>query len=38
MDAYVASPEGQGEDASTLMSRLAACIAHVIPMAVRKRL
>ena len=36
MDAYVASPEGQGEHASTLMSRLAVCIADVIPMAVRK--
>ncbi len=38
IDAYVASPEGRGEDASTLMSRLAVCIADVIPMAVRKRL
>jgi hypothetical protein len=38
MDAYIHSPEGVGEDASTLMSRLAACVADVIPMAVRKRL
>ena len=38
MDAYIRSPEGAGEDASTLMSRLAACVADVIPMAVRKRL
>ncbi len=37
-NAYVASPEGQGEDASTLMSRLAVCLADAIPMAVRKRL
>ena len=38
MDAYIHSPEGAGEDASTLMSRLASCVADVIPMAVRKRL
>jgi hypothetical protein len=36
MDAYIASPEGRGENASTLMSRLAACIADVIPVEERK--
>ena len=36
--AYIASPEGEGEDTSTLMARLAACVAHVIPMPIRKRL
>jgi hypothetical protein len=35
MAAYIASPEGEGEDACTLMTRLAACVADVIPMAVR---
>jgi hypothetical protein len=38
MDAYVASPEGVGEDAATLLSRLAACVSDVIPMAIRKGL
>jgi hypothetical protein len=38
MDAYVASPEGVGEDAATLLSRLAACISDVVPMASRKGL
>jgi hypothetical protein len=36
MDAYIHSPEGAGEDASTLMCRLAACIADVIPRSVRR--
>jgi hypothetical protein len=35
MAAYVASPEGEGEDACTLMTRLAACVADVIPTVVR---
>jgi hypothetical protein len=35
MRAYVRSPEGEGEDAPTLMARLAACIADVIPAAKR---
>jgi hypothetical protein len=30
--------EGEGEDTVTLMARLAACVADVIPMAVRKGL
>jgi hypothetical protein len=34
MAAYIASPEG--EDACTLMTRLAACVADVIPMAIRE--
>jgi hypothetical protein len=38
MDAYIHSPEGAGQDACILMTRLAACVADVIPMAVRKRL
>src|SRR5262250_470415 len=38
MAAYIASPEGEGEDTCTLMSRLAACVVDVIPMAVRKGL
>ena len=38
MDAYIASPEGEGQDTCTLMSRLAACVADVIPMAIRKGL
>ena len=38
IDAYVASPEGDGEEACTLMARLAACVADVIPMAIRKGL
>jgi hypothetical protein len=38
MAAYLASPEGVGEDACTLLSRLAACISDVIPLAVRKGL
>ena len=38
MDAYIHSPEGAGEDASTLMSRLAACVADVVPLPVRKTL
>jgi len=37
IDAYVASPEGEGEGACTLMARLAVCVADVIPMAIRKR-
>ena len=36
MVAYIASPEGEGEDTCTLMTRLAACVADVIPMAARK--
>jgi hypothetical protein len=31
MTAYIASPEGQGEDPSVLMARLAACVADVVP-------
>ena len=38
MDAYIHSPEGAGQGACILMTRLAACVADVIPMAVRKRL
>jgi len=38
MAAYIASPEGEGEDACTLMARLATCVADVIPMATRKGL
>jgi hypothetical protein len=38
MDAYIASPEGEGEDTCTLMSRFAACVSDVIPMAIRKGL
>jgi hypothetical protein len=38
IDAYIASPEGEGEEACTLMARLAACVADVIPMAIRKEL
>jgi hypothetical protein len=38
MTAYIASPEGEGQDACTLMARLAACVADVIPMAIRKGL
>jgi hypothetical protein len=38
MAAYIASPEGEGEDTCTLMTRLAACVADVIPMAIRKGL
>jgi len=38
MAAYIASPEGEGEDACRLMTRLAACVADVIPMAIRKGL
>jgi hypothetical protein len=36
MDAYVASPDGVGEGAATLLSRFAACISDVIPLAIRK--
>jgi hypothetical protein len=36
MDAYLHSPEGQGEDVCTLMTRLAACVADVIPVEERK--
>jgi hypothetical protein len=35
MDAYIQSPEGAGEDAPILMSRLAACVADVVPLSVR---
>jgi hypothetical protein len=38
MAAYIASPEGEGEDACTLMTRLAACVADVIPITIRKGL
>jgi len=38
MAAYIASPEGEGQDACTLMTRLASCVADVIPMAIRKGL
>jgi hypothetical protein len=38
ISAYIASPEGEGEDTCTLMLRLAACVADVIPMAARKGL
>jgi hypothetical protein len=38
MAAYIASPEGEGEDACTLMARRAICVADVIPMAIRKGL
>jgi hypothetical protein len=37
MTAYIASPEGQGEDPSVLMARLAACIADVVPAPPRPR-
>jgi hypothetical protein len=38
MDAYIASPEGEGQDTCALMSRFAACVADVIPMAIRQGL
>jgi hypothetical protein len=38
MAAYIASPEGDGQDTCTLMARLAACVADVIPIAARKGL
>ena len=38
MAAYIASPEGEGQDTCTLMARLAACVADVIPIAARKGL
>jgi hypothetical protein len=38
MAAYIASPEGKGEDACTLMARLAACVADVIPPEIREGL
>ena len=38
MDAYLRTAGGAGEDAATLLSRLAAAIADVIPQAVRKTL
>jgi hypothetical protein len=38
IDAYIASPEGEGMDACILMARLSVCVADVIPMAVRKGL
>jgi hypothetical protein len=38
MAAYIASPEGEGEDPCTLMTRLAVSIADAIPVAVRKGL
>ena len=38
MAAYIASPEGEGQDTCTLMTRLAVCVADVIPMAIRKGL
>jgi hypothetical protein len=36
--AYVASPEGQGEDPSILLARFAVCITDVIPVAMRREL
>jgi hypothetical protein len=33
IDAYIASPEGEGKSARTLMRRLVACISDVIPLA-----
>jgi hypothetical protein len=36
MDAYIHSPEGAGQDTSALMSRLAACVADVVPLSVRR--
>jgi hypothetical protein len=38
MAAYTASPEGEGEDACILMTRLAICVADVIPMTIREGL
>jgi len=38
MAAYIASPEGEGEDSITLMTRLAVSIADAIPVEVRKGL
>jgi hypothetical protein len=38
MDAYVASPEGAGEDPAVLLTRLAVNIADVIPETIRKEL
>ena len=38
MAAYIASPEGEGVDTCTLMARLAACVADVIPMTIRQEL
>ena len=38
VDAYIASPEGRGEDTTTLMTRLAVSVAAVIPDEIRKRL
>jgi hypothetical protein len=38
ISAYIASPEGDGEDTCTLMARLASCVADVIPIAARKGL
>jgi len=38
IDAYIESPEGRGEDAAIMMARLAACVADVIPVEMRKEL
>jgi len=38
ISAYIASPEGAGEVTCTLMARLVACVADVIPVAARKGL
>ena len=38
MAAYIASPEAEDKDTCTLMTRLAACVSDVIPMAIRKGL
>jgi hypothetical protein len=38
ISAYIASPEGEGEATCTLMARLAASVADVIPVAARKEL
>jgi hypothetical protein len=38
MAAYTASPEGEGEDACILMTRLAILVADVIPMTIREGL
>jgi hypothetical protein len=38
ISAYIASTEGEGEASCTLMARLAACVADVIPLAARRKL
>jgi hypothetical protein len=38
ISAYIGSSEGEGEASCTLMARLAACVADVIPLAARRKL